>query len=147
MELNVKNEDLQILKYKKNGKLPFNLEFNQDSINIQSDDTTFDFLQIVIPFSQVYNKLDMEVSKGQIINNEDNNNITWKFKKMKIGTASLKFKNLSKLIKNGSISANFKISQTNKNILNIEKAICIDNQSINLWIKYDAFGNKVDFRL
>ncbi|WUR03776.1 AP-2 complex subunit mu [Vairimorpha necatrix] len=147
LELDVYDKDIQCLKYKTSGKLPFKFEPIKDGYVLETEDIFFDFLEVHIPISSNNYNINVETSKGAAQISEECDELRWIFKKQKIGKGVLKVirKDLSDK-KYRNIYFKFKISRTNINILNIEKAVCIDNQYVNIWIRYDACNSKIEFR-
>lgn len=147
MELNVYDKDLQILKYHTNSNLPFKIQYTSELITISADNIYFESLDIIIPLKYQSNEMILEQSKGAIKFIEEEEKVIWSFKKHYLVKENLKIKigDIKDLLKTIPIQVKSKICKTDKNILKIEKAICLDNQSIDIWIKYDICGGNINF--
>jgi hypothetical protein len=148
LELNVSNKDLQILRYKAKGALPFKFTQEGDNYVLYTDDIQFDNFEVFIPISAQSKFVKLNSTKGISFYDEMKNIVKWKFKKEKICKATLNlkaeyFKNIEEL---RPIQISFSVTRTNKNILNIEKAICIDNTKVDVWIRYDICNGKIEIR-
>ena len=147
IELNLANEDVQILKFKTRATLPFKIECTKQGLNLVTEDLKFDLLEINIPCTFESNQTTFSASKGTIVKSDENDKIKWIFKNEKIGMASLKLQtNYLECQSDSNLDINFKICKTPKHILDIEKAICIDDHSVDVWIRYDAYGSKIEVR-
>lgn len=146
MELNVYDKDLQILKYHTNSNLPFKIQYTSELITISADNIYFESLDIIIPLKYQSNEMTLEQSKGAIKFIEEEEKVIWSFKKHYLVKENLKIKigDIKDLLKTIPIQVKSKICKTDKNILKIEKAICLDNQSIDIWIKYDICGGNIN---
>lgn len=148
LELNVSNKDLQILKYKAKGTLPFKFIAENDSYILYTDDIKFDNFEVLIPVSPQSKFIKLNSTKGISFYDEMENIIKWRFKKEKINKAVLNLKaEYFEIIEDiRPIRILFSVTKTNKNVLNIEKAICIDNTNVDVWIRYDICNGKIEIR-
>ncbi|EQB60013.1 hypothetical protein NAPIS_ORF02429 [Vairimorpha apis BRL 01] len=200
-------------------KIPINLSKTKEGYNLQTIDTIFEYLEILIPVSQQLQTIKINSSLGKTFYDEDNDLIKWRFDNERIGNANIKiqmsyfkecfgnykigcedneyinskeketlndkdneticdnkdneyicdnkdnetlnnrdkesinnykdntyFNSKDNKTINDDITIKFKIVKTNNNILNIRKAVCLDNQTVKVWVKYDMCSGNSEYR-
>ncbi|EOB15421.1 clathrin coat assembly protein [Nosema bombycis CQ1] len=152
VEMDIANETMEVFRYltKSRNPPPVDLHKENGIYKLKTrDDVIFDHLEIKIPVPQNIKKLKIKNSKGTVLHDEMISVVKWTFKNEKVVRADLSLE-IEAFVEeecSNELNVKFCISKSNNNHMKIEKAVCLGNPSVKVWIKYDLCNGTYKIRV